>query len=353
MFSKFINFQCYNFSVNKINIVVITSISQYDSFGINKLLSFLMSNKLKAVIVADKKTPAWPNDPHIDFLSINRQMELWPKLAIKIPFNHYSRKNLGYLRAVSLGATSILDTDDDNYPTSNPWDFKSKQYRQNVTVGWLNVYRYFAEKNLWPRGLPLRFVNQPLKEMTLVELTKEIACFQSIVDLDPDIDAIGRMLFPEKVIFSEELPVILGEGICPTNSQATIWSSWVLPLLYLPSTATFRMTDIWRGLIAQTAIQAFGGMTVFGKLGFEQIRNEHDLNKDFESEVSGHLHSEKVSEISKLVWSSGSYSKDTNSILAGMNTIYSKLASIGIIDPFELEILAEWEKCINKLNVNR
>jgi hypothetical protein len=213
-----------------------------------------MSNKLKAVIVADKKTPAWPNDPHIDFLSISRQKELWPKLAIKIPFNHYSRKNLGYLRAVSLGATSILDTDDDNYPTSNPWDFKSNQYRQNVTVGWLNVYRYFAEKNLWPRGLPLRFVNQPLKEMTFVELTKEIACFQSIVDLDPDIDAIGRMLFPEKVIFSEELPVILGEGICPTNSQATIWSSWVLPLLYLPSTATFRMTDIWRGLIAQTAI---------------------------------------------------------------------------------------------------
>jgi hypothetical protein len=93
-------------------------------------------------------------------------------------------------------------------------------------------------------------------------------------------------------------------------------------------------------------------MTVFGKLGFEQIRNEHDLNKDFESEVSGHLHSEKVSEISKLVWSSGSYSKDANSILAGMNTIYSKLASIGIIDTFELEILAEWEKCINKLNVN-
>jgi hypothetical protein len=39
-----------------------------------------------------------------------------PKL---LPENHYARKNLGYIRAVRLGAESIFDTDDDNAPS--PW----------------------------------------------------------------------------------------------------------------------------------------------------------------------------------------------------------------------------------------
>ena len=33
-----------------------------------------------------------------------------------IPENHYSRKNIGYLHAISNGAKIIFETDDDNLP---------------------------------------------------------------------------------------------------------------------------------------------------------------------------------------------------------------------------------------------
>jgi hypothetical protein len=330
--------------------VVITTISPQDSPGVIKLLDFLELNCLRAVVVADKKTPPWSDHPNIDFLSIEKQNDLWPALSAALPFNHYSRKNLGYLRAASLGANSILDTDDDNCPVSNPWNLKFERYRLNNHSSWINIYRYFGEQALWPRGLPLNSVHGNLDTLRVSTDILEISCFQSVVDGDPDIDAIGRMLYPKKVFFTEEIPVVLGLGICPTNSQATLWLRWLLPLLYLPSTATFRMTDIWRGLILQPAIQVLEGNTVFGKLGFYQERNEHDLMKDFESEASGHINSEAVSQISISVWRSGVYSRDFDSILSGMVKIYEELVARKILGNEELKILGEWHDAISNIN---
>jgi hypothetical protein len=329
--------------------LVITSISNQNSPGVKKLLAFLENYNLHAVVVADKKTPIWNSHPNIDFLSLEMQEDYWPKLSQKIPFNHYSRKNLGYLRAISLGAESILDTDDDNCPTENPWEKEFNQFRLNHKDSWINIYRYFGEKLIWPRGLPLRFANDLYGELKTVSPPNEISCFQSIVDGDPDIDAIGRLLYPNKIFFSNELPIILDNGTCPTNSQATIWMSWLLPLLYLPSTATFRMTDIWRGLIAQPAIKSLGGFTVFGKLGFNQDRNEHDLMKDFESEISGHLYSEKVTEISSKVWKSKNFERNNYSISEGLFEVYEKLTYEKIIEFDELQILQEWIDSVTKL----
>lgn len=330
--------------------LVITTINAQNSPGVVKLLKFLEKNLLRAIIVADKKTPNWSSHPNIDFLSLEMQNDLWPNLSQKLPLNHYSRKNLGYLRAVSLGAITILDTDDDNCPVSNPWEIKFEKYRLNHNVSWVNIYRYFGERELWPRGLPLRCVHQELEILSGSAEPLEISCFQSIVDGDPDIDAIGRLLYPKQVLFLDEPPVILASGICPTNSQATLWLRWLLPLLYLPSTATFRMTDIWRGLVMQPAIQALGGSTVFGKLGFQQERNEHDLMKDFESEAAGHIHSEEVSNISISTWGSGDYQRNEISILSGMLKIYEELVARGIINPEEIAILKEWSLAVESIN---
>lgn len=330
-------------------LVVITTISPQDSPGVLKLLDFLEQNSLTAVVVADKKTPVWSNHPNIDFLSLEKQFDLWPNLSSKLPLNHYARKNLGYLRAAALGASSMLDTDDDNCPISNPWQFEFENYRFNDFPSWINIYRYFGESDLWPRGLPLRCVHEDLHSLRVASESLEISCFQSIVDGDPDIDAIGRMLFPKQVVFADEFPVVLGSGICPTNSQATLWSGWLLPLLYLPSTATFRMTDIWRGLVMQPAIQALGGNTVFGKLGFYQVRNDHDLMKDFESEATGHLHSEEVSQVSRMTWNSGEYTRNAISILSGMTNIYKELVHREIISSEEMAIFNEWSQAVENI----
>ena len=323
-------------------VIVITSINSIDSPGVVKLIEFLEGNSLHAIVVADRKTPIWESHPNIDFLTLEMQQDLWPKLSRKLPLNHYSRKNLGYLRAAKIGVLQILDTDDDNCPESNPWKKTFNSFRMNETRDWVNIYRYFGEMELWPRGLPLNFVNEViLSPKTFLE-TFEVSCFQSIVDGDPDIDAIGRLLFPKQVQFANEPPIVLGPGVCPTNSQATIWMSWVLPMLYLPSTVTFRMTDIWRGLIAQPAILELGGNTVFGKLGFRQVRNEHDLIRDFESEVSGHLHSEEVLEISQTIWTAGGFNRQLESIASGMKRIYEKLVARELVEYREIEILDEW-----------
>jgi hypothetical protein len=68
------------------------------------------------IIVGDRKTPADFDLPGADYLSVERQHDLFGELASIIPLNHYARKNLGYLYAMRQGAELIAETDDDNIP---------------------------------------------------------------------------------------------------------------------------------------------------------------------------------------------------------------------------------------------
>ena len=57
----------------------------------------LVNQGWRAVVVGDNKTPKnWSFDG-IDFLSIDTQNSLYGELSSLLPFNHYCRKNLGYL----------------------------------------------------------------------------------------------------------------------------------------------------------------------------------------------------------------------------------------------------------------
>ena len=64
--------------------------------------------------MADVKTPANWSYPNVEFLSVDQQEMLFGQF--KIPYNSYTRKNLGYLYAIMKGAEWIYDTDDDNKP---------------------------------------------------------------------------------------------------------------------------------------------------------------------------------------------------------------------------------------------
>ena len=91
----------------------------------------------------------------------------------------------------------------------------------------------------------------------------------------------------------------MGNNIfCAFNSQNTLWSDFDLfPLLYLPSTVSFRFTDILRGYIAQSVINSSSKNWGFYQATSYQERNDHNLMNDFRSEVSMYSNMEEIFQV--------------------------------------------------------
>ncbi|KIH51862.1 hypothetical protein ANCDUO_18043, partial [Ancylostoma duodenale] len=70
----------------------------------------------KMVVVGDTKTPINWRLEGVHFLSVEDQQRLDYHLTSDLPYNSYTRKNIGYLYAIQHGAEWIYDTDDDNKP---------------------------------------------------------------------------------------------------------------------------------------------------------------------------------------------------------------------------------------------
>ena len=133
------------------------------------------------------------------FYSLSDQLQLDFKFARLCPTRHYARKNIGYLLAIKDGARVIIETDDDNVPESGFWSTRHR--RQTVAtasnLGWVNIYRYFTEANIWPRGLPLDQINSALPEFgSLPETELDCPIQQGLADQNPDVDAIYRLTLP-------------------------------------------------------------------------------------------------------------------------------------------------------------
>ncbi len=324
--------------------IAVTSIASQDSPGISKLISLAEICSAQLVIIGDKKTPVWDKKvlpEFVHYFSVEDQIEKWPKLANLLPFNHYARKNLAYLWAIENNVSVLLDTDDDNSSEVNVFDAVPKQFRViSESVEWVNVYAYFGKEEIWPRGLPLDEARKEVAVDRVAQGDLEWHCFQSIVDGDPDLDAIGRLLYPENHHFLDYEPLVLtGHNFCPTNSQATLWKKPLFPLLYLPVTSSFRMTDIWRGIIISGFIKENKLSTVFGKLGFRQDRNVHNLISDFVDEVSGHEHNRAIRQISDEVWRE---SKSQENWAHSLSSIYTKLVDQGRLSRLDLNCLKEF-----------
>lgn len=84
--------------------------------------------KWKTVVVGDTTTPedwSWPN---CTFLGVDQQEKLGYRILKHLPYKHYSRKNIGYLYAVSHGAKQVYETADDNILRFGDLDtFQEKQ----------------------------------------------------------------------------------------------------------------------------------------------------------------------------------------------------------------------------------
>jgi hypothetical protein len=108
--------------------------------------------------------------------------------------------------------------------------------------------------------------------------------------------------------------------------------------MYLPVSVTFRYTDILRGFIALYQLWKNNKTIKFTFPTAIQDRNEHDLNKDYESEVSMYNTAELVIELLN------------NNKNATIQEMYSILEQNNIVDKNELDVLNEWMNIINSLN---
>ena len=291
------------------------------------------------IIIGDRKSPPSFVQRGATYLDLEAQARTGFRYATEAPTQHYARKNVGYLHAISRGATVLIETDDDNIPRPDFWKPRSAQVTTRVVEHpvWTNVYRYFHPGLIWPRGLPLDQVNAPLPEPGE---SRTLFCpiQQGLADDNPDVDAIYRLLLPIPLQFDAAEPVALRGAWCPFNSQNTTWWPEAFPLLYLPYHCSFRMTDIWRSFVAQRIAYANGWGILFHAATVFQERNAHDLMRDFAEEVPGYLHNAAIrAALDKVSLTPGSAH-----VADGMRACYERLVALALVGREELPLLEAW-----------
>ncbi len=320
--------------------LVITSIANHEHPVLKQFAEESAARNISFIVIGDTKSPLDFHLDKCDFYSVERQKELKFKLGETLPYKHYARKNLGYLTAMSQGAETIIETDDDNIPFESFWNkrFRLVQAHEIIDKGWVNIYKYFTDTHIWPRGFALENILDTLPELTeLKTLTCPIQ--QGLADENPDVDAIYRLILPLPVKFKKSKNIALGNNsFCPFNSQNTTWFKEAFPLMYLPSYCSFRMTDIWRSFVAQRIAWTCDWNILFHNSTVWQERNAHNLLKDFADEVPGYLNNSKIcKDLEALDLKNG-----TANLTENLMRCYKMLTENKYVGEAELPLVEAW-----------
>jgi hypothetical protein len=206
------------------------------------------------VVVGDRKSPPEYKSRAV-YLSPDDQERLPFATLAETPWNHFGRKNLGYLYAIQHGARMIYDVDDDNQltvPISALAALHNVATRNDThTIGhtdgvWhhlFNPYPEFAppgEALMWPRGFPLDAIHDSRTyNLTTVRWMprpkSHVGLVQLLADVDPDVDAIYRLSQGVPVSFTKRTgTTVVPRGVMsPCNGQALVAlqsSFWALNL---------------------------------------------------------------------------------------------------------------------------
>ena len=327
--------------------LVVTSIAGSENPVLRKFATDAILNNIPFIVIGDTKSPKEFSLHGCDFYSIDRQKSLNWKIAKALPVKHYARKNLGYLIAMYKGAEIIIETDDDNFPFQNFWKERKREvnaYRL-VNKDWVNVYKYFTENHIWPRGFALdKIMNALPSTCDVVQVICSIQ--QGLADNNPDVDAFYRLTLPLPIKFKQHENIALGVNTwCPFNSQNTTWFKEAFPLLYLPSYCNFRMTDIWRSFVAQRIAWTYHWNILFHDSTVWQERNDHNLMNDFRDEIVGYLNNgEIVAELNRLKLKEGA-----ESIFDNLIKCYQLLIDMNLVGNSELTLVELWIEALNNI----
>jgi hypothetical protein len=281
------------------------------------------------VVVGDKNGPTTydvPGDdkdnPIVTYLTPSMQEDLPYLLREKLKWNHFGRKNLGFLYAIHHGAEFIYDTDDDNalhraggkVLIKRLIDAQRDPERKTETVVVdENVYTYNPYMHegyhvrldapdgaksgvfVWPRGYPLDLIGESRERIYSgpTPANSFPTIMQSLADHDPDVDGIYRLTRRLPIVFGhglsqktkKNLNLVIPRGVMtPFNAQATLYSKEAFWGLLLPVSVHGRVTDIWRSYFAQRIMFSLGQSLMFTSPFVTQCRNAHSYLADFNSE---------------------------------------------------------------------
>lgn len=320
--------------------IVITSILK-ETRAIEQYSEESIDSNSRVFVVGDKKTPENINISNCSYYSLKVQKNLPYMFASKCPENNYARKNIGYLEAIRSGFNVIVETDDDNYPLKSFWNIRKINTNAYPVKykGWVNVYKYFTDENIWPRGYPLEELSKTGPGLSDKSISANFPIQQGLVDGEPDVDAVFRMTVGKKLNFKKDISIVLDKNSwCPFNSQNTTWFKKAFPLLYLPSYCSMRLTDIWRGFIAQRIAWTCGWMILFHSPNAFQDRNKHNLFNDFCDEMQGYIYNKRIcNALDDLDLKTGEENMYEN-----MLRCYGLMVKKSWIDKRELNLLEYW-----------
>ena len=301
------------------------------------------------ILAGDTRSPADFQLDGCTFLDIEAQRRTGLAFAQACPTRSYARKNIGYLVAIMRGARLIFETDDDNWPTAAFFERRERVCRGATLQGngWTNIYRYFSEATIWPRGLPLDSVHAPLPPYESLAIEeRDCPIQQGLADDNPDVDAIYRLLLPLPQRFRSDRRVIAATGTwCPFNSQNTSWWPDAYPLLYLPVHCSFRMTDIWRSFVAQRIAWENGWSILIHEPTVRQERNDHDLMRDFADEVPGYTNNRRIGETLQGL----ALRRGKEHTLENLRICYEALIGLGVVGADESRLLEAWVGDLKRL----
>ena len=300
------------------------------------------------IVIGDKKTPNQQLEEQHMFCDVAAQSNLGFAICDQLPFNHYARKNIGYLLALKNGDEFVFETDDDNFidesvPTNSIFDH-THEVELVAKKGYENVYKHFVDEEIWPRGFPTDLIKDNAASPTIKKQRKSvnIGVSQGLVNNDPDVDAIYRMVHETGTTFSTGKNVVLDEYCyCPFNSQSTLWKREYLPYAYLPSTVSVRYTDILRGFVAQRCLWQHQAKLEFTSPNLIQYRNDHNLLVDLRHEL-------EMFETVHLLTQTLNDTVLGEDKCQNLFAIYTNLAKVGIVSASELPIVEAWMEDVRK-----
>jgi hypothetical protein len=334
--------------------VIITTINK----PTETILKHINNTEYDVIIVGDHKTPDDYKKLHCIYLDIASQKKLFPELSELLPYNHYCRKNLGYLYAIKKGYTLIYETDDDNIPYDN-FD-NVLQFQENVELitennhSWINIFKYFTNNAyIWPRGYPLSLLKTD-PNYAIEKTDKKPSIINGLVENDPDVDALFRIIcnHQDSIKWETNKQVIISnKNVCVFNTQNTFWmNSDLFISMLIPSSVSFRYCDILRGIICNIILHKTDNYMMYSSPNVIQNRNEHDLIQDFKSEYEMYIHNESILEfIDKDIMDVYTYSVDqdrtsgkTKYIEYLIKCIYQNLLDKHVIKQLDMDILNKW-----------
>lgn len=250
------------------------------------------------IVVGDRKTPAleyidsnFENDGSI-YLDCDLQEQLYPRLSKLLGWNTISRRNLGLLFAYQNEAEIVASVDDDNIPLPG-WG-KNLAIEKKVSVDFyecediafdpLSITTYH---HLWHRGFPIELKDKRNTKLAGTTVFKPLVQ-ADLWNIDPDVDAICRMLYNEPVEF-QITNFYKANKKSPFNMQNTFVAREALKYFFsIPFIG--RMDDIWSSYWLQANLS---GCVVYAPASVNHIqeRSWESLVKDLSDEILGYRHS--------------------------------------------------------------